>query len=289
MWAFAETIRGMADACRALGTPVTGGNVSLLQRVGRLGDLADAGRRHARAARATTGCGCASAFPEAGPGRVPAGRDARRAGRDASSPRWCWARLAGGRRRSTSRPSAAAPAADEAAARDLLASAHDCSDGGLAVPLAESAIAGGVGVRGRRPRRRACPTTSRCSPSRRREPWSRSGPGRESRARATGRGREACRSSASGSRAAPRSTSTGCSRSPCARRWWFTRGDPVADVRAALLRVARFGDVAEPIGLSEHELAERSGADPVRLAALAGVGICSRSRTVRTGAATSSA
>ncbi|MDQ4027433.1 MAG: phosphoribosylformylglycinamidine synthase subunit PurL, partial [Actinomycetota bacterium] len=28
MWQFAETIRGMADACRSLGTPVTGGNVS---------------------------------------------------------------------------------------------------------------------------------------------------------------------------------------------------------------------------------------------------------------------
>jgi phosphoribosylformylglycinamidine synthase len=33
----------------------------------------------------------------------------------------------------------------EAARRDLLASAHDCSDGGLAVALAESAIAGDVG------------------------------------------------------------------------------------------------------------------------------------------------
>jgi len=33
----------------------------------------------------------------------------------------------------------------EAAARDLLASAHDCSDGGLAVALAESAIAGDTG------------------------------------------------------------------------------------------------------------------------------------------------
>ncbi len=29
MWQFAEVVRGMGDACRALGTPVTGGNVSL--------------------------------------------------------------------------------------------------------------------------------------------------------------------------------------------------------------------------------------------------------------------
>jgi len=34
----------------------------------------------------------------------------------------------------------------EAAARDLLAAAHDCSDGGLAVALAECAIAGDTGV-----------------------------------------------------------------------------------------------------------------------------------------------
>jgi phosphoribosylformylglycinamidine synthase len=33
----------------------------------------------------------------------------------------------------------------EAAVADLLASAHDCSDGGLAVALAECAMAGGVG------------------------------------------------------------------------------------------------------------------------------------------------
>jgi phosphoribosylformylglycinamidine synthase len=28
MWQFTEAVRGIADACRALGTPVTGGNVS---------------------------------------------------------------------------------------------------------------------------------------------------------------------------------------------------------------------------------------------------------------------
>src|SRR5439155_2100622 len=33
----------------------------------------------------------------------------------------------------------------EAARADLLASAHDCSDGGLAVALAESALSGGIG------------------------------------------------------------------------------------------------------------------------------------------------
>ncbi|MDQ3991414.1 MAG: phosphoribosylformylglycinamidine synthase subunit PurL, partial [Actinomycetota bacterium] len=34
MWAFHETVRGMGDACRALGTPVTGGNVSFYNESG---------------------------------------------------------------------------------------------------------------------------------------------------------------------------------------------------------------------------------------------------------------
>ena len=34
MWQFAEAIRGMRDACRALGTPVTGGNVSFYNECG---------------------------------------------------------------------------------------------------------------------------------------------------------------------------------------------------------------------------------------------------------------
>ena len=34
MWQFAEAIRGLADACQELGTPVTGGNVSLYNQTG---------------------------------------------------------------------------------------------------------------------------------------------------------------------------------------------------------------------------------------------------------------
>ncbi|MEA2555031.1 MAG: phosphoribosylformylglycinamidine synthase subunit PurL, partial [Actinomycetota bacterium] len=52
MWQFSEAIRGMADACKALGTPVTGGNVSFYNEsggsaiwptpvIGMLGLLAD--------------------------------------------------------------------------------------------------------------------------------------------------------------------------------------------------------------------------------------------------------
>src|SRR5438477_6764187 len=34
MWQFAEAVRGLGDACRALGTPVTGGNVSFYNESG---------------------------------------------------------------------------------------------------------------------------------------------------------------------------------------------------------------------------------------------------------------
>src|SRR5207237_1501206 len=34
MWQFAEAVRGLADGCRELGIPVTGGNVSLYNQTG---------------------------------------------------------------------------------------------------------------------------------------------------------------------------------------------------------------------------------------------------------------
>jgi phosphoribosylformylglycinamidine synthase len=36
MWQFAEAVRGLADGCRTLGTPVTGGNVSFYNQTGTL-------------------------------------------------------------------------------------------------------------------------------------------------------------------------------------------------------------------------------------------------------------
>ena len=63
----------------------------------------------------------------------------------------------------------------EAARRDLLASAHDCSDGGLAIALAECAIAGGLGFRAALPASTSGPSSS-CSPSPRHGPLSRPGP-----------------------------------------------------------------------------------------------------------------
>jgi phosphoribosylformylglycinamidine synthase subunit PurL len=144
MWQFAEAVRGLADGCLALGTPVTGGNVSFYNQtggrpiyptpvVGVLGVHQDVRRR------------LRSGFGPAGATIVLLGetRD------ELDGSLWAWiahGHLGG-------RP----PAADFAAERRLagvmatsaeqsvLASAHDLSDGGLAVALAESCLAGRTG------------------------------------------------------------------------------------------------------------------------------------------------
>ena len=80
MWQFSQTIAGLVDGCRALGTPVTGGNVSFYNQtgtvpilptpiIGVLGVIDDVTRR--------TPVG----FRTAGRRGLPAGGDPRRAGR----------------------------------------------------------------------------------------------------------------------------------------------------------------------------------------------------------------
>ena len=64
MWQFAEAVRGLADGCRELGVPVTGGNVSFYNQtgdvailptpvVGMLGVLDDVSRRTPKGFRTT--------------------------------------------------------------------------------------------------------------------------------------------------------------------------------------------------------------------------------------------
>jgi phosphoribosylformylglycinamidine synthase len=146
MWQFAETVRGLADGCAFLGTPVTGGNVSFYNQTGQvpihptpvvgvLGILPDVRRR------------LSFRFRRAGARVVLLGRT----GEDFGGSAWAWAvhgHLGG-------RPPAVDLAAERAlaavlasAASDgLLAAAHDLSDGGLAVALAESCLAGTTGAR----------------------------------------------------------------------------------------------------------------------------------------------
>jgi phosphoribosylformylglycinamidine synthase subunit PurL len=143
MWSFAEAVRGMGDACRALDTPVTGGNVSFYNEtgdsavyptpvVGMLGVLDDY--------RLRLGTGLApgavvyllgDTFPELGGSEYAEVVLGRVSGRPPAL--------------DLHRERALIDLLVEAAARDVLASAHDCSDGGLAVALAEAAIAGECG------------------------------------------------------------------------------------------------------------------------------------------------
>ena len=144
MWQFAEAIRGMRDACLAFDTPVTGGNVSFYNEsgdsaiwptpvIGMLGLLEDYRLRVPTgfAAPGLSICVLGETFAELGGSEfadvvlgVISGR--RR--------RWTWS---GARARWT--------CCTRRRASDLLASAHDCSDGGLAVTLAEQAILSGHG------------------------------------------------------------------------------------------------------------------------------------------------
>jgi phosphoribosylformylglycinamidine synthase len=144
MWQFAESVRGIADACRALETPVTGGNVSFYNEsgdsaiwptpvIGMLGLLSD------HRLRVPTG------FPRAGLAIYLLGETFAELG----GSEFAEAVLGHtGGRPPTLDLGAERSLIDllvEAAGRDVLASAHDCGDGGLAIALAEAAIEGGQG------------------------------------------------------------------------------------------------------------------------------------------------
>jgi phosphoribosylformylglycinamidine synthase subunit PurL len=144
MWQLAEAVRGLADGCKHLGIPVTGGNVSLYNQtgataihptpvIGVLGVHDDVRKR------------LAAGFAVDGAEVVLLGRTSQEFGGSA------WAEVVhqhlGG----------LPPAADfdaerqlailvtAAASAGLLASAHDLSDGGLAIALAEACLYGGRG------------------------------------------------------------------------------------------------------------------------------------------------
>ncbi|MFI5081967.1 MAG: phosphoribosylformylglycinamidine synthase subunit PurL [Streptosporangiales bacterium] len=144
MWQFAEAVRGLADGCAVLGVPVTGGNVSFYNQtgtvpihptpvIGVLGVHDDVRRR------------LCLAFGAEGDGIVLLGRTGAEFGGSA------WAHVLhghlGGRPPTPDLDAERRLAAllAEAAAAGLLSAAHDLSDGGLAIALAESCLRGGVG------------------------------------------------------------------------------------------------------------------------------------------------
>jgi phosphoribosylformylglycinamidine synthase len=146
MWQFGEAVRGIGDACRALDVPVTGGNVSLYNEtegkaifptpvLGIVGLLADATKTVTRV------------FRSAGAAVIVLGENRGELGGSE-----LLARL-------LDRVQGAPPVLDlerERALQHLIVglvrdglvqSAHDCSDGGLAVTLAECTFSsGGIGV-----------------------------------------------------------------------------------------------------------------------------------------------
>jgi phosphoribosylformylglycinamidine synthase subunit PurL len=146
MWQFAEAARGLADGCAALGVPVTGGNVSFYNQtgstaihptpvVGVLGVHDDVRRR--------LGVG----FPAQDTSLVLLGRTRPEFGGSA------WASVLHGHLGGEppepdldAELRLAALLAD-ACAKGVLSAAHDLSDGGLAIALAESCLRGGAGCR----------------------------------------------------------------------------------------------------------------------------------------------
>ena len=144
MWQFSESIHGMADACTALGTPVTGGNVSFYNEsgdsaiwptpvIGMLGLIQDY-RLLVRPGFTAPGLAVyllGETFAELGGSEFAEVVLGTLAGRPPAL--------------DLDRERALHLLLIEAAKGDLLASAHDCGDGGLAVALAESAIAGDHG------------------------------------------------------------------------------------------------------------------------------------------------
>ncbi|MCZ2806129.1 phosphoribosylformylglycinamidine synthase subunit PurL [Modestobacter sp. VKM Ac-2983] len=146
MWQFAEAVRGLADGCRELGLPVTGGNVSLYNQtgdvainptpvIGVLGVHADVTRRVPTGWRAD-----GDAVLLLGESRPEFGGSA-------------WAAVVHGHlgglppRLDLAAERALGELLASLSADGLVSSAHDLSDGGLAQALTESALRYGTGAR----------------------------------------------------------------------------------------------------------------------------------------------
>jgi phosphoribosylformylglycinamidine synthase len=146
MWQFVEAVEGIADACRALDLPITGGNVSLYNEtdgraiyptpvLGVVGLIEDASRVVART------------FGAAGTDVVLLGEGHGEIG-GSEYLKTVHGVVAGeAPQLDLNRERALIALLAAAAARGFLLSAHDCSDGGVAVTLAECAFdTGGIGL-----------------------------------------------------------------------------------------------------------------------------------------------
>ncbi len=138
MWQLVEAIRGLGDACKALGTPIVSGNVSLYNEtegravkptptVGMVGLIADA----SLAVGPAFAPDCAIALLGVNTDEIGGSEylDVIH-GKQAGAPP----------KLDVAREAAVGRACRALVAAGLIASAHDCSEGGLAVALAESCI-----------------------------------------------------------------------------------------------------------------------------------------------------
>ncbi|HET9262076.1 MAG TPA: phosphoribosylformylglycinamidine synthase subunit PurL [Vicinamibacterales bacterium] len=145
MWQFVEAVEGLAEACRALEIPITGGNVSLYNEtdgraiyptpvIGVVGVIEDAGHVLARA------------FKRPGHDIVLFGEGFGELG-GSEYLKVVWGRVEGEPPQlDLARERALITLLTRAAAAGLLQSAHDCSDGGIAVTLAECSFETGIGL-----------------------------------------------------------------------------------------------------------------------------------------------
>jgi phosphoribosylformylglycinamidine synthase II len=153
MWQFSHVVDGIAQACQALGTPITGGNVSLYNEtlgvgiyptpvLGVVGILEDAERV------------VAADFREAGRAIVllRAAEPGDQLDAEAEFGSSEYAKTILGElwgyppALELEREAALHKCLAELAANSLIESAHDCSEGGLAVTLAESCFGRGLGA-----------------------------------------------------------------------------------------------------------------------------------------------
>ncbi len=148
-WTFREVVTGIADTCAALGVPVIGGNVSFYNEAeGGGGD---------RAIFPTPVIGMVGLLDDltrtAQPGFTPGGdRVVLIGASEVTLGASLWLQVVHGTVRgrpadpALERSARAMQCAREAVRAGLITSAHDCSDGGLAVALAEACIHGGCGA-----------------------------------------------------------------------------------------------------------------------------------------------
>ncbi|HLB28947.1 MAG TPA: AIR synthase-related protein, partial [Dehalococcoidia bacterium] len=147
-WQMEQAIQGMAAACQKLGLPVISGNVSLYNEtegqpiyptpvVGMLGLLEDIGRR------------CGTAFQRSGDLVYLLGAELEEEPATLGGSEYLkemHGLVAGRPAIDLEHEARVQTAVLEAHRQGLLSSCHDCSEGGLAVALAEACIAGGLGL-----------------------------------------------------------------------------------------------------------------------------------------------